>query len=110
MTQDMQNVSLLQNINIERVIFLYQLLVCIAIFDQLGLSEPAWGKKKGCTISVRTSSSESTPKRRMAEGRGVCGPGPRLGRLLSAALEEVIEGRVNNDRADLLAWAGTQKR
>ena len=41
---------------------------------------------------------------------GVCGPGPRLGRLLSAALEEVIESRVNNDRADLLAWAGTQKR
>lgn len=40
---------------------------------------------------------------------GVCKAGPRLGRLLGAALNEVIEGRLENDPETLLAWAKTQK-
>ena len=41
---------------------------------------------------------------------GVCRAGPRMGRLLGAALNEVIEGRVENHPAALLAWARQQKR
>ena len=41
---------------------------------------------------------------------GVCRAGPRMGRLLGAALNEVIEGRVENHPAALLAWARKQKR
>ena len=41
---------------------------------------------------------------------GVCRAGPRMGRLLGAALNEVIEGRVKNHPAALLAWARQQKR
>lgn len=40
---------------------------------------------------------------------GVCRAGPRLGRLLGAALNEVMEGRLENDPAALLAWAKAQK-
>ena len=41
---------------------------------------------------------------------GVCRAGPRMGRLLGAALNEVIEGRLENHPAALLAWARQQKR
>lgn len=41
---------------------------------------------------------------------GICRSGPRLGRLLRAALDEVVEGRLANDRAVLLKWAAGHKR
>ena len=40
---------------------------------------------------------------------GLCAPGPRLGRLLAAALDGVVEGRLPNEKEALLAWAARQK-
>ena len=36
-------------------------------------------------------------------------PGPAVGRLLSAALEQVVEEKLPNDRAALLGWLRTQQ-